>query len=426
MKTIHIITQWFPPEHAPIGHMYLELAESLVEQGWDVTVITGFPNHPRGVVFAGYKKRLFQEERLGGVRVWRVFLHTSANRSVFNRILTFLSFTLTSSACLLLRGRPDIILAPLQPLSQGALLPLLSRLKGARLVFNIQDLHPDAQINLGLLNNKLLIRLLRSLEQYSYRHAAGLSVICEDFRSHCIAKGARPENIAVLRNWIDLDEIRPQVRMNPFRKELGLTEEARVILFAGTIGLASGAEIMLEVAEQLAGDRRSKIVFVGEGESLAMLREGARDRALENMVFSPFQPRERLGQVQAIADISIVTLRPDSAQMSVPSKVLGYMAAARPVLAAVPDNSETARFIRESGAGIVVPPVDPAAIAAALRGLLDDPAAMQAMGSRGRQFLEENLSREHVCRGYNDFFLKLLAADSPAATQGSENPGADN
>jgi colanic acid biosynthesis glycosyl transferase WcaI len=130
------------------------------------------------------------------------------------------------------------------------------------------------------------------------------------------------------------------------------------------------------------------------------------------MVFSPFQPRERLGQVQAIADVSIVTIRPDAEQMSVPSKVLGYMAAARPVLAAAADTSETARFVRESGAGIVVPPGDPQAISSAILDLLDRPLEAREMGNRGRKFLEENLTREHVCRGYNDFFLKLLEPDN--------------
>jgi len=420
MKSILIVTQWFPPEHAPIGHMYLELAQSLVEQGWAVTVITGFPNHPGGVVFDGYRKQLFQEEQLEGVRVWRVFLHTSARRSIFHRVLTFLSFTLTSSACLLFRGRPDIIFAPLQPLTQGAVLPLLARLKGARLVFNIQDLHPDAHVNLGLLKNRALIKLLRSLESYSYRHADGLSVICDDFKSHCVAKGARAETTAVLRNWIDLDEIRPGPRVNPFRAELGLTEDDRVVLFAGTIGLASGAEVMLDVAAQLAADRRIRIVFVGEGVSLAAIREGAQHRSLQNIVFSPFQPREKLGQVQAIADISIVTIRPDSEQMSVPSKVLGYMAAARPVLAAAASNSETARFVRQAGAGIVVAPGDPGAISSAILDLLGRPADMRAMGERGRRYLEENLSREHVCRGYNDFFLKLPGVDRLQDTGSSE------
>jgi len=233
-------------------------------------------------------------------------------------------------------------------------------------------------------------------------------VICDDFKSHCIGKGAPAQRIAVLRNWIDLDEIRPGARLNPFRTELGLAEDSRVVLFAGTIGLASGAEIMLEVAERLIDNRHIRIVFVGEGETLAALKHGARARKLDNMVFSPFQPRERLAEVQAMADISIVTMRPDAGLISVPSKVLGYMAAARPVLVAAAQHSETARFVLESGAGIVVPPGDPQAIADAILAAIDKPGEMVEMGKRGRRFLEENLSREHICKGYNDFFLKLL------------------
>ncbi|MDB4516435.1 glycosyltransferase family 4 protein [Crocinitomicaceae bacterium] len=388
--------------------MLLELAESLVDQGWDVTVITGFPNHPGGVVYDGYKKQLFQEQWMGNVRIWRVFLHTSARRSYFSRILTFISFTLSSSLCLLFRGKPDLVFAVLQPLSLGAILPLIARLKGARLVFNIQDLHPDAQINLGMIKNRLLIRLLKAVEQYSYRHADGLSVICDAFRDHCIGKGAEAGRIAVIRNWIDLDEIRPEPRINAFRSELGLADEDTVILFAGTIGLASGAEVMLDVAERLIDHRHIRIVFVGEGASLPAIRKDARARGMDNLVFSPFQPRERLSEVQAIADISIVTIRPGSEQMSVPSKVLGYMAAARPVLAAAPTGSETARFISESGAGIVVPPGDPEAIAAAILDLQGRPGEMQALGNRGRSYLEENLTRAHIGKRYNDFFTSLL------------------
>jgi len=408
MRAVYLVTQWFPPEHAPIGHMLLELGEMLAEKGWQVTVITGFPNHPGGVVFDGYKKRLFQEERMGSLRIWRVFLHTSARRSVFSRILTFVSFTLSSSLVLLFRGKPDVVFAVLQPLSQGAILPLIARLKKARLAFNIQDLHPDAQIRLGLVKNRLLIMLLKSLERYSYRRADALSVISEDFRSHCLRNGAESRRVAVIKNWVDLEEIRPAARKNPFRDELGLSETDIVILFAGTIGLASGAEIVADVAEQLADEDRIKFVFVGEGESLPDLKAQARERALGNILFSPFQPREKLASVQAISDISLLTIRPDSDQLSVPSKVLGYMAAARPVLASVAADSETARFIQDAGSGVIVPPSDARAIADAIRDLLARPGEARTMGENGRRYLEQNLSTKAVGERYHEFFLNLV------------------
>lgn len=388
--------------------MFLELAESLVEKGWDVTVITGFPNYPNGIVFDGYTKRLFEEQWMGNVRVWRVYLYTSANRNYFNRILTFLSFTLSSSLCLLFRAKPDIIFAVLQPLSQGAVLPLIARLKNARLVFNIQDLHPDAQIRLGLIASEKLIKVLKIVEKFSYKYADGLTVICDHFKNHCINAGAKEKDIAVIRNWIDLDIIQPASRETDFRAELDLTPDTKVILFAGTIGHASGAEIILDVAKLLATHKVIKFLFVGEGESLTKLKEGAVKLELDNMLFIPFQPREKLSDVQATADISIVTIWPDSAQTSVPSKVLGYMAAARPVLVVASEDSETSRFILESGAGVFAPFDDPKAIANTILNMLDHPLEIQEMGKTGRRYLEQNLCREHIGQHYNDFFLKIL------------------
>ena len=413
MKSIYIVTQWFPPEHAPIGHMLLELAESLSKKGWMLTIITGFPNHPRGVVYDGYRKKLFQEEWIGKVRIWRVYLYTSANRSYLNRILNFLSFTVTSSLTLLWRGKPDMVFGAMQPLSVGAVLPVVAKLKGAKLVFNIQDLHPDAQIKLGLLKNRLLIRLLKGLERYGYRSANGLSVICDDFKAHCMAEGVEERRIAVIRNWIDLDEIKPGPRLNAFRSELGLTEQDFVILFAGTIGLASGADVLPDLAERLIAEADIKLVIVGEGELLSTIKESAEERGLGNMIFRPFQPRERLGEVQAIADVSVVTIRPGSEQMSVPSKVLGYMAAARPVLVAAEKKSETARFIVESRAGVIVPPGDPGAIASAVLEMRARPREAAEMGCSGRRFLERNLSREHIGQLYHEFFLSISEPDGP-------------
>jgi len=389
--------------------MLLELAEGLAQKGWEVTVITGFPNYPGGAVFDGYKKRLFQEEWVRGVRVRRVYLYTSSNRNYLNRILTFSSFTISSAVALMSTARPNLVLAVLQPLSQGVVLPGIARLKRAKLVFSIQDLHPDAQIKLGMVRSRLLIKMLKAVERYSYRHADALQVICEDFKSHCIENGAEQQSIAVIRNWIDLDLVKPRPRVNAFRHELGLSETDTVILLAGTVSMASGAEIMLAVAEKLFHDDRIRIVFVGEGVLLEQMIEAARNKALSNMLFCPLQPRERLADVQAISDISVVTVAPGAEQSSVPSKVLGYMAAARPVLASAAQESETARFIVESGAGVVVPPGDSDALAQAILSLQDRADARRAMGERGRRYLEERLSKQHIVDRYHEFLNRVAS-----------------
>jgi colanic acid biosynthesis glycosyl transferase WcaI len=408
---IFFVTQWFPPEHTPIGHMFLELAEWLVSCGYDVTVVTGFPNHPSGVVFAGYNKQCFFEEYIGEVRIWRVYLHTSKNLSFLNRALSFLTFTIMSTLIMLIKGTPQIIFSVLQPLSMGLVLPFVAKVKNARLVFNIQDLHPDAQIKLGIIKNPFLIALLKKIEEFSYRTADGLTTICDGFKNHCIACGGRRESIAVIPNWIDLNDIRPSQRCNAFRSECGLKENDFVVLYAGTIGMVSGATIMLDVASRLESHSDIKFVFVGDGPILDVLKTRSISLNIKNISFFPFQPRERLNFVQAMADISVVTLQPGSGEMSVPSKVLGYMAAARPIIASVESGSETASFMNKAKAGVVTPPEDSEAMAKSILSLKNDPSLRKQLGGNGRAYLEWYLSKDQICREYKDFF-KLISERS--------------
>lgn len=403
------VSQWYPPEQAPIGYMLRELAQELALRGHDVTVITGFPNHPRGEVFGGYRKRWRLDESGDGFKVRRVWLFTKANPGKLARILGFLSFTVTSAWALLTHRRTDLIFGVFQPLSVGVTLPLLARIKGARLVLNVQDLHPDVPIELGLIRNPLLIAVLRGVERFGYRAADGLAVICEAFKEHCIANGAKAGSVAVIPNWIDTEEIRPGERLNSFRSELGIPDDDVVVLYAGTIGMVSGAEVVLRAAAMLEKVQQGvRFVFVGEGPALAGLKAAAAELGLENILFAPFQPRKRLAEVQATADISLVTLKRGKGRTSVPSKVLGYMAAARPVVASVDRDSETARLISAAGCGVVVGPEDDKALADTIQRLALSVNDRYSMGVSGREFLEANYRKATVTQRYAELFERSL------------------
>jgi colanic acid biosynthesis glycosyl transferase WcaI len=402
-----ILTQWFPPEQAPFGQMMFELATDLSSRGWEVTVITGFPNHPGGRVFPGYRKRLLRRERAGKVRVWRVWLSTSPRRTLLNRLLTFVSFTLSSAGALLACERPHVIFAVLQPLSVGAILPVIALLRRSRLVFNVQDLHPDAQIRLGLVRNPALIRLLRALESHAYRACDRLTVICDAFRARVIERGAPAEKVEVIENWIDTDEIAPGARDNDFRRAAGCRPEDFVVLWAGTLGHVAGAEILVAAAERLSANREVQFVIVGEGPELPTLQQTAASRGLANVHFMPFQPRDRLAEVQSSADVSVVTLARDFGEVSVPSKVLGYMAAGRPLVAAVPEESATAAIVRASGCGRVVPVGDAAALAQAIRAYAAEPQQALQDGRRGREYVLAHGSRARATMTYAALFARV-------------------
>jgi colanic acid biosynthesis glycosyl transferase WcaI len=199
---VTIITQWFPPEHAPFGQMMAELAEDLAASGYSVRVITGFPNHPAGQLFPGFRKALRLRTLSSGYELDRVWLATFRSRSVFARAITFLSFSTTSACALLFGRRPDVVVAVLQPLSQGLLMPIICRLRRTKLVMQVQDLHPDTQIRLGMIRSRALIAALRAIERFAYRRSDTLAVISDSFREHCIRSGAEPRRVAVIPNWI--------------------------------------------------------------------------------------------------------------------------------------------------------------------------------------------------------------------------------
>ncbi len=410
------VTEWFPPEQAPIGHMLLELATDLARRGHHVSVITGFPNHPKGRVFGGYRKQLMLRENVQGVEVLRVWLATSPKRTRLNRLMTFLSFTATSSLTLLSRIRCDTVFAVLQPLSIGPALSAICRIKKAKLVFNVQDLHPDVPIELGFIRNPGVIGFLRMIERFSYRHCDAVTTICQGFRNHIRSRRGAGESVYVVPNWIDTEAVRPQSRMTPFREELGADEKDILCLFAGTVGHISGADVVLDAAERLRGSKHIRFVFVGEGPMVPQLKERAASRGYCNVVFRGFQPRERLGEVQSSSDISLVTLKKGKGAHSVPSKVLGYMAAGRPVVASVDENSETAHQIRSADCGLVVSAQDPVALADAIGCLAVNKAARLRLGANGRSFVERELAMDHVLEKYAQV-IEEVATDGANSCQ---------
>jgi len=399
------ICQWFPPEYAPIGIMLKELAEDMIKHGHTVTVITGFPNHPAGVLFKGYRKRLFFKEIINGIRVIRCYLYTSFRKTFLHRIANFISFGATSFVTALLLDKKDLLFIVSPPLSNGLIALLLRQMKGLRFVFNVQDLYPDVAISTGVIRNRLLIRILKIIELFVYRGAERVAVISEGFKKNLLIKGVPNSKIQIICNWLDTCEIYPVSRNNEFARNHGLTEKF-VVLYSGTIGMVSGAEIIIECAEKLRRYGDILFLFVGEGVVKEAIVEKARVTGLDNIKFLSFQPREILSQVQSSADVSIVTLSKGKGKTSVPSKVLGYMAAARPVIASVDPDSDTWQLIEGAGCGICVDPEDVQGLSMAIESLYHDRERARLLGRHGRDFLKSNCDRNIITSHYEKLFVE--------------------
>lgn len=405
LKRILIISQWFPPEPAPIGIMLNEIAEGMVAWGYQVTIITGFPNHPGGQIYGGFRKRLWQTIDSKGAKIVRVYLYTSPRKTFFRKALTYVTFSISSCIAALCVKRHDILFIVNQPLTLGPVGWLIKEVKKTIFIFNVQDIYPDVAVLMGVLKNRTVIAFLRQLERFTYRKADYITVIAESFRRNLLSKGINDDKIKLLPNWIDTDEISPLGKINYFSGE-GL-ENKFVVLYAGTIGLISGADILLACAEQLRYKSDIVFVFVGEGVLKGTLEREAEFRSLDNMKFFPFQPRQMLSSMLATADVCIVSLLKHAGETSVPSKVIAYMAAGRPVIASVDLKCETAEVIKQANCGKVVSPGDSSALTTAILELFNDRNQAKSYGKNGRAYVTKYLSKKVVVPQYAELLDAL-------------------
>src|SRR5690606_7397833 len=247
----------------------------------------------------------------------------------------------------------------------------------APLVFNIQDVFPDAAVRTGAITNRWVIRVAAWLERWSYARAAAVTVLSDDLAMNVRAKVSdrRRDTVHVIPNFVDTDRIGPADRMTAYRSELGIGSEP-VVLYAGNVGFSQSLDLVIAAARQCPD-----VAFVVNGDGAARRELEQAASGLPNVRFAGYQPVARLGEVLATGDVHVVPLRAGLGDVSVPSKTYSSLAAGRPVLAAIDPVTEIPRLLDAAGAGVAVGPDDPDAFVGALRDLLADRDAMTALGA---------------------------------------------
>ena len=407
---IAIITHVYPPEVQSMGVMVRELAEELTSANQRVTVITGWPNHPRGILFEGWRARFRQVERdPAGFRLLRCGHSIRPRNRMLNRLMHYVTFAVSTFFNGLASGRLDAVINLSTPIFGFWSAWLLARCKGARFIYHVMDLHPESARYAGLMSDGPIYRFLKAQDTLLCRKSDRIITLGEGMKQAIVDRGVSPDKVKVLPFWLDASRIRPGNRDNAWRRANGIPLEKFVALYAGTIGYVSGAEVLIETAQHLSQREDILILCVGEGVVKDQVEKEAARLGLSNLRFLPFQPEEVLSDLQATADVGLVTLLPESGQSSIPSKVLGYLAAARPVIASVPKDSDTEDLIHKGGCGIVVPCQDAAALADAIRHAADHRNEVREMGKNARQFLLDTFSREASTRRYLEAIRQMCA-----------------
>jgi colanic acid biosynthesis glycosyl transferase WcaI len=385
---ILLLTQWFDPEPAFKGMLF---ARELARQGFDVEVVTGFPNYPGGKLYPGYKVRWLQRERSEGVCVTRVPLYPSHDGSAIHRILNYVSFAVSALAyTLFVARRPDIIYVYHPPLTAPMVAVIVRLLRRVPVVLDIQDMWPDTLQATGMFSNSRALRLVSRICDWVYHNVDHIVVLSPGFKRLLIERGVPAERMDVIPNWCD--EAQLQMSADTLRTELPAVAAFRIV-FAGNLGKAQAMDAVLEAAELLrARAPRIHFVLIGGGVDAERLKSKAEAMRLPNVTFVARVSVREAGVMMQQADALLVHLRKDALfEITIPSKTQAYMAIGKPILMAV--DGDAAALVREARCGVYATPEDSEAIAAAAMALAEtEPAELQAMGKRGRRYYEEHCS----------------------------------
>jgi glycosyltransferase involved in cell wall biosynthesis len=403
---ILIVTHYFPPETGAPQARLSGLAAAWAADGDEVTVLTGMPNHPTGVIPPQYRGAIRRRERRDGYRVLRTWLYATPNEGVARKTLGHLSF-MASSVLLGARasGRADVVMVSSPTFFSIGAGALLARLKRARLVVEVRDLWPAIFSELGVLTNRRLIRLLERLELAAYAAADTVVVVSDGFRANLIGRGVPAAKVHTIRNGVDPGEFEPRAEADPeLRAGLGAGPGDCLVLYAGTHGISQGLTSVADAAAELDGEPGIRFAFVGEGADKARLEQRVADGGPGHVTLRPGVPHEQVPALLAAADICLVPLRDVPLFSSfIPSKMFECLAAGTPVVGMLA--GEAAQILREAGA-CVVPPGDSAALAEAVRALAADPGRRAEMGRQGRCYVEKYFDRATLARHYR----KLLGS----------------
>ena len=407
---ILVITLMYHPDHGPGAPLYTMLCEQLARMGHAVTVVAAVPHYPTGSVAPEYRHGVIQESNRNGVHIMRIRL-PSVNRSRMALRLWHYVIYQIGAAWDGLRQACDVAIVT-NPALQAALpFAAVAGLRHKPTVYCVHDVYPDAGIALGIFRNRFVISAVAGLESYCIKRATRVRILSKSFAPAMRRLGALDANLTLIYDWVDTDFIRPLPRDNAFAREHDLVDKT-VVMYAGNMGQSQGLEQILAAAQILAADDGLHFAFVGEGGSRDELIARAATAQLNNVTFIPFQPRERLPEVLASADISLVCLKKNIGFQSLPSKSYSILASGRPIIACVDEGSDSQQLIERSQAGICLPPEEPQQLAEAIARLKQDDRQREQMGQNGREYAVRYHSPQSAALSFESL-LQTIAGKHP-------------
>jgi len=406
---ITFITHYFPPEvGAPQARIY-ELAKLLMKYGDNVTVLTGFPNYPTGIIPKEYRHKIFQKEKLDGINVVRTWVYATPNKGFIRRIINHLSFAMSSVLGIVGLGKCDIVIAESPPLFVGIAGYIISKLKKAFYIFNVADLWPQSAIELGMLRNRLLTKVAQLIESFIYWKADKIFAVTPGIMDALIKRDLPKDKIRLITNGVDTDFFKPLPPNALIRKKLCLhnLDEKFIVLYAGTHGLSHGLDTVMKAAQLLSYKKDIVFLFVGDGAEKSKLIYRAQKHSLSNVIFWDTQPRSFIPSIISAANVCLVPLRKLPVfKGALPSKIFEAMACECPIILGVEGIAKD--LIMRANAGICVEPENPDDLVKAILKLYNDRDLAVNLGKNGRSFVMRNFERDKIVRELRSILIELI------------------
>ncbi len=411
---ILVFTHNYTPEGNAPASRFTAMCSRWAGMGNDVQVITCTPNFPLGVVFDGYKNKFVQHETIDGVDVTRVWTYVTPNSGTLKRMVNFVAYMFMAVWIALFQKRPDVIIGT-SPQFFAAWAGLISsRLHWRRVPFvaEIRDLWPDSIVAVGAMKNKRMLAFIYWLEKLLYRHAAHIVTVGPGYVEDLKEKGVSEQKISVIPNGVDKELFLGQVADEKFRTKYDLNEKI-ACAYIGTLGMASGLDVVIDAAENLKKQGRDdmRIFFIGDGAVRETIESTAKERDLDNIIFTGMIPKQEVPGVLAAMDICLVHLKKRPLFTRVlPSKIFEMAAMAKPIILGV--EGFAAKLIQEANCGICIEPENAEELVSAMEQLANDPELRRRLGENGKKYVLTHYDREKLAEQYCDLILTLLRSSN--------------
>jgi len=407
MKILLIHQAFVSPQEAG-GTRHYEFARRCLDDNHDFTIVASTLSYLSGKR-AVDGNQLVTEQNIDGVRVLRAYTYPSLHKSFFWRIITFLSFMLTSMWAGLRAGPIDVVMGTSPPIFQAVSAWVISFLRRRPFLLEIRDLWPEFGIDMGVITNPIIIYFSRWLEKFLYNRATHLLVNSPAYRDYLLEKGIPAEKISFIPNGVDPSMFTPEATGEGIREEFGLQGKF-VATYAGALGIANDIPTILRAAHHLQDSDNSTIhiVLVGDGKERINLERQAKGLQLTNVTFAGARPKQEMTDFLAASDIGLATLQNiPMFSMTYPNKVFDYMAAARPTVLGI--DGVIRKVVEAADGGLFVQPENDKELADTLQQLSQQPDRVRKMGASARQYVKLHFNRADQAQQFVELVQKIVS-----------------